>query len=101
MAFLGEQALELSPTEYNVLAHLVRNADRVLTCSELVRESLDYEVTEQEARPVIRVHIHRLRQKIEEDVSRPKRLVTVRAAGYMLVTGTQGMGSGGPDIKSG
>ncbi len=92
MAFLGDRVLELSPTEYNVLAHLMRNADRVITCSELVRESLDYECTEQEARPVIRVHIHRLRQKIEEDASNPKRLVTVRAAGYMLVIGT-------PDVK--
>jgi DNA-binding response OmpR family regulator len=88
MVFWGKQPLELSPTEYNVLAHLVQNADRVITCSEPVRESLDYECTEQEARPVIRVHIHRLRQKIEEDVTHPKRLVTVRAAGYMLVTGT-------------
>jgi len=92
---LGDQALELSPTEYNVLAHLVRNADRVLTCSELVRESLEYEATEQEARPVIRVHIHRLRQKIEENAAQPKRLVTVRAAGYMLVTGTADVKSGG------
>lgn len=88
MAFRGQQSLDLSPTEYNVLAHLVQNADRVITCSELVRESLDYECTEQEARPVIRVHVHRLRQKIEEDASHPKRLITVRAAGYMLVTGT-------------
>jgi DNA-binding response OmpR family regulator len=95
MAFLGDQVLELSPTEYNVLAHLVRNADRVLTCSELVRESLEYEATEQEARPVIRVHIHRLRQKIEENAAQPKRLVTVRAAGYMLVTGTADVKSGG------
>ena len=94
MVFWGKQPLELSPTEYNVLAHLVQNADRVITCSELVRESLDYECTEQEARPVIRVHIHRLRQKIEEDATHPKRLVTVRAAGYMLVTGT-------PDVPSG
>jgi len=97
MVFWGKQPLELSPTEYNVLAHLVQNADRVITCSELVRESLDYECTEQEARPVIRVHIHRLRQKIEEDAAHPKRLVTVRAAGYMLVTGTPGA----PDSEQG
>lgn len=94
MAFRGKQPIDLSPTEYNVLAHLVQNADRVIACSELVRESLNYECTEQEARPVIRVHIHRLRQKIEEDVSQPKRVVTVRAAGYMLVTGTPGVPSG-------
>jgi len=88
MAFLRDQALTLSPTEFSMLAHFVREADRAISCSELVRESLGYESTEQEARPVIRVHIHRLRQKIEPDPANPKRLVTVRAAGYMLVTET-------------
>jgi len=37
----------------------------------------------------MRVHIHRLRQKIEADANNPKRLTTVRAAGYMLVTEPQ------------
>jgi len=84
--FLGEQALTLSPTEFNLLAYFVREANRVISCSELVREILGYETTELEARPVMRVHVHRLRQKIEADPLHPKRLVTVRAAGYMLVT---------------
>ncbi|MBS1245756.1 MAG: two component transcriptional regulator, winged helix family [Chloroflexi bacterium] len=88
LALMGNQTLTLSPTEFNVLVHFVRNPDRAITCSELVREGLRYECTEQEARPVIRVHIHRLRQKIEADPDNPKKLVTVRAAGYMLVTET-------------
>ena len=88
LALMGNQTLTLSPTEFNVLVHFVRNPDRAITCSELVREGLRYESTEQEARPVIRVHIHRLRQKIEADPDNPKKLVTVRAAGYMLVTET-------------
>jgi len=86
LALLGDQTLALSPTEFSVLAHFVRNPDRAITCSELVREGLGYECIEQEARPVIRVHIHRLRQKIEANPDEPKKLVTVRAAGYMLVT---------------
>lgn len=86
-AYLNGERLTLSPTEFSVLTHFVRNADRAISCSELVRESLGYECSEAEARPVIRVHIHRLRQKIEIDPQNPVRLVTVRAAGYMLVTG--------------
>jgi DNA-binding response OmpR family regulator len=86
LAFLRDQTLTLSPTELNVLAHFVRNPDRAITCSELVREGMGYECTEKEARPVIRVHIHRLRQKIEANSDEPQKLVTVRAAGYMLVT---------------
>ncbi len=86
IALLDDQVLDLSPTEFNVLAHFARHADCAISCSELVRESLGYQCSEHEARPVMRVHIHRLRQKLEIDPADPKRLVTVRAAGYMLVT---------------
>jgi DNA-binding response OmpR family regulator len=88
MALLDNRPLTLSPTEFSVLAHFVRNPDRAIPCAELVRDSMGYECSEQEARPVMRVHIHRLRQKIEQDPERPTRLVTVRAAGYMLMTET-------------
>jgi len=88
LAFLGTQALMLSPTEFAVLSHFVRNHDRAITCNELVREALGYECTEQEARPVARVHVHRLRQKIEQDPDHPHYLRTIRAAGYMLATDT-------------
>ena len=43
LALMGDQTLTLSPTEFNVLAHFVRNPDRAITCSELVREGLGYE----------------------------------------------------------
>jgi DNA-binding response OmpR family regulator len=88
MALLDNRPLTLSPTEFSVLAHFVRYPDRAIPCAELVRDSMGYECSEQEARPVMRVHIHRLRQKIEADPDKPRRLVTVRAAGYMLVTET-------------
>jgi DNA-binding response OmpR family regulator len=84
--FVGDQALTLSPAEYTVLSYFMRNPDRAISCAELVRECLGYEATEHEARPVIRVHVHRLRQKIEADANSPTKLVTVRAAGYMLAT---------------
>jgi DNA-binding response OmpR family regulator len=34
----------------------------------------------------MRVHIHRLRQKIEMDAANPERLLTIRSAGYMLTS---------------
>ena len=84
-AALNEEPLVLTPTEFDTLAYLVRHPDRVVSCRELVRAVHGYDTTEHEARPIMRVHIHRLRQKIESDVERPERLLTVRAAGYMLV----------------
>ena len=84
-AAVSDQPLMLTPTEFDTLAYLMRHADRVVSCRELVRAVHGYDTTEHEARPIMRVHIHRLRQKIESDSERPERLLTVRAAGYMLV----------------
>ena len=84
-AYLSDRLLVLTPTEFDALAYLMQHPDRVVTCRELVRAVHGYDTTEHEARPIMRVHIHRLRQKIESDASHPERLLTVRAAGYMLV----------------
>ena len=84
-ARLSDEPLVLTPTEFDTLAYLVQHADRVVSCRELVRAVHGYDATEREARPIMRVHIHRLRQKIEADAIHPERLLTVRAAGYMLV----------------
>jgi len=83
-AFVSEQPLVLTPTEFDTLAYLVQHPDRVVSCRELVRAVHWYDTTEHDARPIMRVHIHRLRQKIETDPEHPERLLTVRAAGYML-----------------
>ncbi len=83
-AFVLDQPLVLTPTEFDTLAYLVQHPDRVVSCRELVRAVHGYDTTEHEARPIMRVHIHRLRQKIETDPEHPERLLTVRAAGYML-----------------
>ena len=85
-ASVSSQPLVLTPTEFDTLAYLVQHADRVVSCRELVRAVHGYDTTEHEARPIMRVHIHRLRQKIEADSENPQHLMTVRAAGYMLVS---------------
>ncbi|MFW5714639.1 MAG: response regulator transcription factor [Brevefilum sp.] len=77
----GEQVL-LSPTEFDMLDYLVSNADRVVTASELIRAVQGYDMDEMDARPIVRVNIRRLRQKIEEDTSDPRHVITVRSKGY-------------------
>ena len=84
-AHVSGEPLVLTPTEFDTLAYLTQHADRVVSCRELVRAVHGYDTTEHEARPIMRVHIHRLRQKIEADAMYPQHLLTVRAAGYMLV----------------
>jgi two-component system response regulator RpaA len=56
----------------------------VLSPQELVSEVQGYEADHWEARSIIRVHIRRLRQKLEPDPSNPEYIVTVRGAGYMF-----------------
>jgi DNA-binding response OmpR family regulator len=82
---LADRLLDLTPTEFDTLAYLIRHAERVVSCRELVQAVHGYETTEHAARPIMRVHIHRLRQKIEKDATLPDYLLTIRSAGYMLV----------------
>ena len=83
-AKLGDRALDLTPMEFDTLAFLIKNAERVISCHDLVKAIHGYEASEEVARPIMRIHIHRLRQKIELDATNPQYLLTIRSAGYML-----------------
>jgi DNA-binding response OmpR family regulator len=83
-ARMADRILELTPTEFETLVYLIKNTERVVSCRDLVKAVHGYDTTEHAARPIMRVHIHRLRQKIEADATEPQRLLTIRAAGYML-----------------
>lgn len=83
-AKLADRLLELTPTEFDTLVYLVQHTERVVSCRDLVKAVHGYDTPEHAARPIMRVHIHRLRQKIELNAAEPVRLLTIRAAGYML-----------------
>jgi len=86
IATLHGQLLNLTPTEFRLLACLMRKADQVLSCQELVREVQNYDCDEREARDIIRVHIRRLRQKIEPDPANPQYVLNLRGVGYMFAS---------------
>lgn len=77
----GEQ-VQLSPTEFDMLDYLVANSNKVVSASELIRAVQGFEMDESDARPIVRVNIRRLRQKIEADTSNPSHIITVRSRGY-------------------
>jgi DNA-binding response OmpR family regulator len=85
-ARMNDQELDLTPTEFDTLAYLIKNTERVVSCRDLVKAVHGYDTTEHAARPIMRVHIHRLRQKIELDAADPQWLLTIRSAGYMLTS---------------
>jgi DNA-binding response OmpR family regulator len=80
---LDTHLLDLSPTEFDLLFYLIREAPRVVSAQELVREVQGYESEQWEASETVRQHIYRIRQKIKEtghsDVIR-----TVRGVGYAI-----------------
>ena len=76
------EPVQLSPTEFDMLDYLATNNDRVVSASELIRAVQGYDMDEMDARPIVRVNIRRLRQKIERDTNNPSHILTVRSRGY-------------------
>jgi len=85
LAVRGTQPIALSATEFDVLDYLIQHSDRVVNASQVLRAVQGYEVTETDARPILRVHIQRLRQKLEDDPNNPKYILNVRGRGYRFV----------------
>ena len=74
------RAVHLTPKEFNLLGVLVRNAGRVITRNELVTEAWGPEYAD--AIDSLKLYIHYLRQKIEQDPQRPQYILTSRGVGY-------------------
>lgn len=80
---LGERLVELTLKEYELLLALAENQGRVLSADELLNRVWGAEWMGESQ--TIYVHIHWLREKLEEDPAHPRRLLTVRGVGYKLV----------------
>jgi DNA-binding response OmpR family regulator len=76
----GGQAVHLKPKEFELLAFLAQNGGRVFSRNQLLENVWGYEF-DGDTRTVD-VHVRWLREKIEEEPSRPKLLETVRGVGY-------------------
>jgi DNA-binding response OmpR family regulator len=81
---LDGQMLELSPTEFALVAYLVSEAPRVVPPQELVRAVQGYECEPWEARETLRYHVHRIRQKVRRATKRMDIIHTVRGVGYTI-----------------
>ena len=77
----GEE-VHLTPTEYKLLAVLVRHAGKVLTHRQLLKEVWGINYVNQAH--YVRVYLAQLRQKIEADPARPRLLLTEPGIGYRL-----------------
>jgi DNA-binding response OmpR family regulator len=77
------ETIKLTPTEYKLLYHLVRNAGHTLTQGTLLakvwgreyRDEVDY----------LRVYVRRLRDKLGDDPEKPRYIRTERGLGYRFL----------------
>jgi len=74
------QSVELTPTEFDLLATLVEDAGRAFTRSQLLESVQGYAYDGYER--TIDVHVKNLRQKIEIDPKKPQLIRTVYGLGY-------------------
>jgi len=78
----GER-VNLRPTEYRLLYHLVQNAGYVMPHEQLLTKVWGPEYGDETH--YLRLYITYLRQKIEEDPANPKYILTERGIGYRFV----------------
>ncbi len=83
-AFVREQRVSLTPKEFELLETMLRRRGRLLSRDFLIERiwGSDYVGDTK----TLDVHVKRLRSKIEETPSSPRRLVTIRGLGYKFET---------------
>jgi DNA-binding response OmpR family regulator len=79
-AFKGEQELQLSAREFDLLVVLMKNAGRAMSRDELIKLVWGEDWVGDPR--TLDVHVRWLRLKIEEDPASPKYIQTVRGFGY-------------------
>jgi len=82
--FVAGAEVHLTPIEYKLLAVLLKNAGKVLTHRQLLKDvwGPGYANNTQ----YLRVYMVQLRHKLEADAARPRYLVTEPGVGYRLKT---------------
>jgi DNA-binding response OmpR family regulator len=74
--------VELSVTEFRLLHYLMLNAEVVVSSRDILRQVWDD--NDPGGSDVVRITVHRLRRKLEDDPNQPRLLQTVPGVGIML-----------------
>jgi two-component system KDP operon response regulator KdpE len=82
-ARLRGERIDLTPTEYKLLYHLVRNAGHVLQHGTLLAKVWGREYVDET--DYVRVYIRRLREKLGDDPEHPRYIQTERRLGYRFL----------------
>lgn len=77
---LEETILQIKPKEYELLLFLARNKGKVLSREIILERVWGWDFSG--GSRTVDVHVRWLREKIEEDPAKPRRIITVRGGGY-------------------
>lgn len=77
---LGDKTLGMKPREFALLAMLASNKGRAFTRNQILERLWGHDYIGDSR--TVDVHIRWLREKIESDPSKPRRIVTIRGLGY-------------------
>ena len=81
----GDEIIGLTPIEFRLLTYLAQHRGQAMTRAQIVEAVWGF-APDLESEKSVNVHIRRLREKVEDDPSRPKLLLTVPGIGYRLVS---------------
>ena len=79
---MADRLLQITPTEFALLKHLIRHPGIVFTRDQLISALWGEDRFVEEHN--LDVHVHSLRQQLETDPAHPRFLLTVRGVGYKL-----------------
>jgi DNA-binding response OmpR family regulator len=77
------QTYSLTPKEFKLLYLLVSNPDEILSRKTIMQEVWETDYLGDTR--TLDVHIRWIREKIEDNPSRPQRLITIRGTGYRFI----------------
>ncbi len=80
---VGEVQIDLTYKEFELLAAMARHPNRVFTRDQLFAQVWGSDFLGESR--TVDVHIRYLREKLEENPSQPKHILTVRGVGYRLI----------------
>jgi len=78
------EIITLTPTEFDILSTLMAQPNIAIDSITMIKKVRGYEATEADARAIARVHVHRLRHKLELDPTAPQYVITIPGGRYLL-----------------
>ncbi len=80
--YVDGNPVKLTPIQYEILSHLVKNSGRVCTSTELLQRVWGPGYGDD--KEILKLSVHRLRSRIEKDPSDPEIILNERGVGYII-----------------